>query len=148
MPVKRWRSIEYTYDGCARYQCLQCYKTWEGRTSPETYEWKFCPYCGILWEGRQDCLQHGEKYWSLLGWHRYTPAFYWLIETRSRSNYEPSEWGQWKEERILDGRYPAKEVLSMLRELRGKWEYNTVESQVKTIRQLPNARAHVWAYCQ
>lgn len=56
--VNNWRYIRYTDDGCAAYQCLNCYERWEGRSSPGYHyegqyhvNWRFCPYCGIEWNG-------------------------------------------------------------------------------------------------
>ena len=58
MSVPYWRKIEYTDDGCSLYQCLMCYRSWEGRSSPgycEEHEyhadWHFCPYCSTKWLG-------------------------------------------------------------------------------------------------
>ena len=61
--IPYWRKKEYTDDGCSTYECLSCYDQWEARTSPgshykqedgtyqiETY-WRYCPSCGIKWEG-------------------------------------------------------------------------------------------------
>ena len=63
--IPKWRYVEYTDDGCAKYQCLNCYETWEGRSWPGytldgafTAIWKFCPHCGCQWTGAtrtQDC---------------------------------------------------------------------------------------------
>jgi hypothetical protein len=57
--IPKWRYVEYTDDGCGKYQCLNCYQTWEGRTWPGymsiegafTAVWKHCPYCGCQWTG-------------------------------------------------------------------------------------------------
>lgn len=58
--IPKWRYVEYTDDGCARYECLQCYSQWEGRSvvgyidfdsSVFKAVWKFCPYCGCEWTG-------------------------------------------------------------------------------------------------
>lgn len=58
MAINLWRYVEYTDDGCALFQCLQCYERWEMRGSPGYfYEgeyrpcWKFCPCCGTKWDG-------------------------------------------------------------------------------------------------
>ena len=50
MSIPAWRKSEYTDDGCSVYQCLSCYKTWEGRSNPEWEGWNFCPVCGVGWE--------------------------------------------------------------------------------------------------
>jgi hypothetical protein len=45
--IKKWRCIEYTDDGCSRYECLWCKATWEARHFPSVY----CGNCGIRFEG-------------------------------------------------------------------------------------------------
>jgi len=50
MSIPAWRKVEYTDDGCSIYECLSCYNQWEARSNPEYSEWKFCPYCAIMWE--------------------------------------------------------------------------------------------------
>lgn len=54
MAIPRWRELHYTDDGCSKYQCLSCKESWESRSTPE-YGWKFCPYCGVKWEGGLKC---------------------------------------------------------------------------------------------
>ena len=34
MSINLWRYVLYTQDGCADYQCLMCYNSWESRTTP------------------------------------------------------------------------------------------------------------------
>lgn len=59
MSINYWRYVEYTDDGCSRYQCLSCYKQWESRTVPGYFGlddsycpvFKFCPFCGVQWAG-------------------------------------------------------------------------------------------------
>lgn len=60
MSIPKWRMVRYDDDGCCLYQCLNCYEQWSGRGAPgDTWEgvyheyWKFCPCCGIRWEGSQ-----------------------------------------------------------------------------------------------
>lgn len=62
MPIPFTREVEYVDDGCSRYQCLSCMDVWEGRDSPE-YGWKFCPYCGIQWEGHKKTRSHWMPKW-------------------------------------------------------------------------------------
>jgi hypothetical protein len=153
MAINRWRCVRYTDDGCSEYQCLACYKMWEGRNNPEYSQWTFCPYCGSKWEGRLDCLEHREKYWRLPRYNeRKPPASYWLIEKRYHIGIEGCEWGNWEHERILDGRYPAREIHRIMRELRSwaKHDHKTYGSQneyrVKMIDKLPYAGCHVSHY--
>jgi hypothetical protein len=62
MAIPKWREAEGTDDGCSIFQCLNCYTQWESRTSPRT--WKFCPHCGIKWEGQHECREHYEPRWK------------------------------------------------------------------------------------
>ena len=62
MSIPYWRTVRYTDDGCAIYQCLHCYHEWEGRGAPwwsldgkkpdKPGIWNFCPVCGIKWVGQ------------------------------------------------------------------------------------------------
>lgn len=36
--VPYWRHVEYTDDGCSRYQCLACKNQWEGRDAPGWFD--------------------------------------------------------------------------------------------------------------
>jgi len=96
--IPKWRYVHYTDDGCALYQCLNCYKQWEGRSWPGythdgafTAVWKFCPYCGVEWTGStrtQDCelgprrtrIQNAidSRRWN----DKPTEPFWWMIECR------------------------------------------------------------------
>jgi hypothetical protein len=60
MSIRKWRQIKYTDDGCTLYECLHCYNQFEGRLSPK--EWKFCPYCGVEWEGEHEWLFYDDNY--------------------------------------------------------------------------------------
>jgi rRNA maturation endonuclease Nob1 len=42
MSIPQYRYVEYTDDGCSRYECLNCYCQFEVRDIP----WKYCPGCG------------------------------------------------------------------------------------------------------
>ena len=66
--IKYWRNKENTDDGCSIYECLSCYNTWEARTCPKWSEWKYCPYCGVEWEGEKEWLEYGD------GWKIIRPA--------------------------------------------------------------------------
>lgn len=98
MPVPRWRSVRYTDDGCYLFQCLTCYKMWEGRTEPGytcdgVYhaDWKHCPYCGVVWTHKQpgyDDRSLGTRRQRILEaqerrgcyWHESPPVFWWLLQ--------------------------------------------------------------------
>jgi hypothetical protein len=70
--INYWREVEYTDDGCSAFQCLNCYKQWEARTSPgqHTYECGECEYCVTkVWKSEA---------WSCYGnakHRRYVPYF-------------------------------------------------------------------------
>ena len=60
MSIPKWRHVEYTDDGCNVYQCLSCYDSIEGRFSPSY--WKFCPYCGVEWQGEHKWLIYDDNF--------------------------------------------------------------------------------------
>lgn len=60
MSIPKWRYVEYTDDGCTIYQCLSCYGHIEGRLNPA--DWKYCPYCGVEWEGEHKWLIYDDNY--------------------------------------------------------------------------------------
>ena len=63
MALNKWRKVGYTDDGCTEYECLSCYKGWEGRGSP--HQWTFCPHCGTKWDGCHEWNneeKHGRKF--------------------------------------------------------------------------------------
>jgi len=68
MSIPFWRNKTYTDDGCSIFQCLNCYNTWESRTSPENKMWKtgfkFCPCCGIEWDGEIETKDSPYEYYS------------------------------------------------------------------------------------
>lgn len=61
--LNKFRRIFYTDDGCSLYQCLSCYNKFECRDDPE-YGWKFCPFCGIKWDGKLKCRSHYQPRWK------------------------------------------------------------------------------------
>ena len=60
MSIPKWRYVESTDDGCNVYQCLSCYESYEGRDSPKY--WKYCPYCGVEWNGEHEWLIYDDDY--------------------------------------------------------------------------------------
>jgi len=84
MAMPQWRFVESTDDGCAIFQCLTCYETWEARTSPE--RWVACPYCCMRWNGEHKWDVH-KKYENFGGYPRHrsqgrlTPCHF-VIEER------------------------------------------------------------------
>lgn len=105
--IPQWRYVEYTDDGCARYECLQCKHTWEGRSAPgyrmfETNEyvaiWHFCPACGVKWTGSprtqdnevgprrkriRDAVESDPRRFG----DRPEPPWWWVIECRDITSY-------------------------------------------------------------
>jgi hypothetical protein len=139
MPVPRWRVDRYTDDGCSVFQCLNCYKSWEGRCSPGyTHEgiynasWRFCPICGVEWKGpmresedefgprRTKIKEAIRRYWDAIPWdQRYPkpPAFWWVIEQEFKS-FMFRGATKWEPQQHYRGLVvPAKEVLARAREL-------------------------------
>lgn len=55
MSLPNYRYVESTDDGCALYECLECYERWEGRT----HRVNFCPFCGKA-VTLLECLAHDE----------------------------------------------------------------------------------------
>lgn len=49
--IPKYRHMQYTDDGCDRYQCLSCYDTMEVRS----VSFNFCPSCGIKFDGQLEC---------------------------------------------------------------------------------------------
>ena len=84
MSTPKWREVEYSDDGCCYYQCLMCYQTWEGRSSPE-YGCNFCPYCGIKWMGQNKCRARSTDKWK---WELYLKYFPDNIDYTVMNSYE------------------------------------------------------------
>jgi hypothetical protein len=119
----QYRYVEYTDDGCTRYQCLWCKSMMEIRDDP-TY-WHFCPRCGKSWFNSADCRPreiprwawdrgHREWQWGLHPERREDPQV-WFIECRSKWGDDP--WSEWKNEQKVYGNcwQSARQQLSMLR---------------------------------
>lgn len=116
MSIPKWREIEYTDDGCSLYQCLHCYEKWEGRSSPE-YGWKFCPFCGVKWDGQEFARKGTESrwHWDLIG-----------RELRALDYDDKSEESQ----RLWKGLYERDQV---------------IDSHLKENRKSREAREMVWS---
>lgn len=139
MALNLWRYCEYTDDGCARYQCLKCYGTWEGRSVPGDYNyepphqyvayWNFCPMCGTKWDGPLHKYDERPEYyygprrrrvWEAMkiAWQRPHKEpehpFAWVIEMRATWRNSPP--GKWEPE------YPDKGFSKSLDGLR--WVLN------------------------
>lgn len=88
--MNAWRSIEYTDDGCTKYQCLACKVIWEARTSPEHAHWRFCPVCGTQWSGRLPDNEVGsEKAWA-------RKRQYWESMNAVRARRLQLPWWRWE----------------------------------------------------
>jgi hypothetical protein len=69
MSIELWRYVKYTDEGCGLYQCLNCYKMWEGRDDP--HYWNYCPHCGVEWIAQNICRSSDTPKWQWeLGWHK------------------------------------------------------------------------------
>lgn len=92
MSIPKWRYEKDSDDGCNIYQCLSCYQSYEGRSSP-TY-WSYCPYCGVKWEGEHKWLIHGDN-WDIItparmNRNRYVDKAkpYWEIQLQENSLFK------------------------------------------------------------
>lgn len=133
MAINYWRAVRYTDDGCTEYQCLACGERWEGRSGPG-YGWKFCPYCGTLWDGERPQskrLAKLERFYELrlqasMGRGGEEPrrpwsiGYWWVIEKRETWFYdgEPPSVRPWHAEREYDGRSSAAKILGELHHCR------------------------------
>lgn len=79
MSIPFYRQMRYTDDGCSCYQCLNCYRVWEGRDDPKDYGWRFCPFCSVRWRDEHQCRQKDERAW-----------LYRLKQD------DPERWEQWE----------------------------------------------------
>lgn len=91
--INRWRYLRYTDDGCSAYQCLNCYRQWEGRSTLGFHQggeyhaiWRFCPYCGIEWNGPIREASYDNK--RMLGERRLR-----------RKKLERQAWDAWDDQR-------------------------------------------------
>lgn len=58
MSIPYVRYVQSEDDGCAQWQCLNCYAKWISQTLvrndwPNARQWKYCPYCGLEWVGER-----------------------------------------------------------------------------------------------
>lgn len=61
--VPYWRYVEYTDDGCSRYQCLNCKEIWEGRDSPGYVDgYEECNEAEAISGYTRDGIKHWYKY--------------------------------------------------------------------------------------
>lgn len=86
MSIPYWREVEYTDDGCSEFQCLNCYETWESRTTPK--KWKLCPICGCHWIGQQQKCNR-EKYWRNDNTKRLNVCKFKIVEVYRDSSVDP-----------------------------------------------------------
>ena len=119
MSIPFWRNKKYTDDGCCIYQCLSCYQTWEARTSPYSEEhcikyedgFKYCPYCGIKWEGE---IKQKEDHYDFKASEikekkykeREDKKHWWVLVAREK--YDDRFKPLYRVE--AGGRYPAKAI--------------------------------------
>ena len=147
MAINFWRYVEYTDDGCAKYQCLSCYNTWEARTAPGWVDnhdkvgeyhpyFVFCPCCGTKWIGQRIGVENNER---ALGKYRYEiqkkiderrfdykpevkPNKVWVLETQLWSNRSKDREPEWTVERYCSvQRYSAKNMLDMMKDYRNMY---------------------------
>lgn len=61
MAIPRWRLVSTEYDGHIQFQCLNCYQFFASVGRLEG--WKFCPFCGLAWQGQELCREQGSPRW-------------------------------------------------------------------------------------
>ena len=57
-----FRRVQYLGDGVDEYQCLACKKKFHAWGGP--CNWKFCPLCGVRFEGLANCRPHRVPRWA------------------------------------------------------------------------------------
>jgi hypothetical protein len=78
MPIPQWRYVQFEYEDDRIHQCLMCYQYIH--LACEGHGMRFCPYCGIKWEGdRHQHRHHNIPRWE---WDRYAGEL-----TRLREKY-------------------------------------------------------------
>ncbi len=121
MSIKKFRYVQYTDDGCSEWQCLNCYKSIEGRLN--IAKWKGCPYCFCKWTGEHKCMPADERHYTLVPedirnneWKKKEASkTFWVIEEKTKYNGNESEWKPYCH---YDGKMTAKRILEILKETR------------------------------
>ena len=99
MPIPKYRLVQYEEDGVYAYQCLNCYKGWNARN--DIIDWKFCPHCGIRWEGQHECKEHSLRHYYP-DYKFQTPRlrereeYYWELQTQTVWGNEPPKPNEWQ----------------------------------------------------
>lgn len=90
--MKKWRkTLKYSsYDGMSVFQCLNCKDYFDNGSSPfgekqydgtySNYGYKFCPYCGIQWDGELDWGCWDVKYFDVNDIRKQKPDIIWNIQ--------------------------------------------------------------------
>jgi len=88
MSIPKWRQVQYEDDGVYSYECLSCYHGFSVATG--YLDWKFCPYCGIEWEG--EVKWEKEKYSSYVREREYSVH---LEARKLLSDEDPEDENSW-----------------------------------------------------
>jgi hypothetical protein len=62
--INKYRYIQYVEDGTSEYQCLSCYGLMNIYDNPEWSNWRFCPLCGVEWDGKLECRSKHVAPWE------------------------------------------------------------------------------------
>jgi hypothetical protein len=114
MALNLWRYVRYSDDGCAIYECLNCYRGWEGRDEPGYYHWEtnqyiacwhFCPFCGTKWDGPLHASEEEKE-------HRYGPR---------RARIWAAQRKRWDEEALRRNHRPDQPPFIWVIEVQAQW---------------------------
>lgn len=111
--MNKYRYVRYHQDGHEEYQCLSCKGYFMASGLTYGNPWKFCPLCGVRWDGLHKCMPADERH------ERPEPRLLpsvWLIESRDTTDGKQDGW------KFVDAMNPravkAPEILKRLNELR------------------------------
>ena len=141
--MNKWRkTLERSYDGNNAFQCLACKQHCQAPDFPikakiydgslTNYGYKFCPYCGVLFEGEYDWGSENIKHFGYdIKIPERKPSIVWAIQ-------EITVWRQ------PDGSFKQLAQQVSCKETQVRWE---PELKWKTLSLHPNASAHQMYDC-
>ncbi len=91
MGIPFYRFVSSEPDGHSTHQCLSCKKE---IYAPSLYSWKFCPFCGIEWQGElkwDEEKKAKHKCWYPYGNNTESPSFTMVIQERTQWRNEDTE---------------------------------------------------------
>lgn len=113
-PPRKWRIAGRWDDGLTPYQCLFCKGRFDmGAGSPEG-EGRFCPLCGVEWEGQHESDTEKPVYATPLRGREEKIYTTWILERRFSYESDVGEWNP-HPERGSYGYYCRREALEAMR---------------------------------